>query len=324
MISLVERWVTLRITDYTSEDIKTSGNSIEENQPMVALSSSYPSWGGFIDSLSGILKGMPPEDDEQPKRLSYVNQVFNTHYNKPKYESNTDKYQTYLYLSHFVDNVHYSYNSNNSSVHHSSFNSYLTHIIGAQDIAAYNTFLDYQQHAFLMTSVSGSINSFNNLKDKMNELDLSTQELIDEINSDRAHGIGRVNELTQQVAEDLDITASEAKELVNNLLNLTAKSYKELPVDEMSERLYEQIEEYTETNSIQFVDLSGTVIEAFEGLINDVATLRHTGGMIAGSCLALDAVANAYHFGALGSLRSTFSGRYGQRIYIEYGLIPWP
>jgi hypothetical protein len=285
--------------------------------------------GSSIDWIAGAVNNMylanpPASTTEQKLRLQYVQHVFDTVYTASKYQNQAQIYNTYLYVSHFIDNPQYSYSEGNG-VYHSSFNSYHTELISAGDKSAYNAFVDYQTNAYLFDSIGTAVESYSAVKAYCNREGISFTDFTDELVGESAELVNYLEDLVTTLQDQLDLTESAAYELIGKCMDTLAKDFRNIPVDEMSDALYEQIEDYADTASpILITNLSGTIFEAFEGIINNCAMASMCRNLIASIYLSIDTYEASFHIGSVLNLAATRSGRFGERIFIYYGLDPLP
>ena len=322
----------LRILTYTSEDFEApSGlqSAPQFNTQSLDIQVNTTSSGaGYINWINGVVNNMfladPPSDNEARLRLDYIYEKFNSFYTASKYDSLEETYLRYLYISHFIDNPQYTY-SGGSSVYHSSFANSYTHIISLNDISYYDSFLAYQQNAYLLDTVGYAVNAVNTIKSVIQNNNMTVADFTSAVGNEFQLVAQMEYEIVSTLTTTYDLSYDAASALYHSCLATLAQDYNNISVEDMQTRLYTQATDYISSDTpIDVVELHGTMFEAFQGIVNNTVMTRFAGGVIGAVCLSMDSLETAYHMGAVLNLAVSRHFRVADRMLIYYGLDPLP
>lgn len=244
--------------------------------------------------------GNPPESpQEQSERIRYVTQVALNRYGSKYGTQDFSKYVLYLYMSHYIDNPYYSKNS-------PSFDSIYAYVITADDIRAYENFINQSKFAMFSSNLVNLVDEFKTATSDIYELrDSARKGKMVSINTATA-----LYELSGFVPDSDPDTESLQEEMGKRAYLITA-SFKDhyestSSVRELLDAIYLDLE--PEDVSQQYIDTS---VLGFIGLMAGTTTVFGLGLSV--SLCYFNLYMNIYDRARLVALHYSLSGRIAVR-----------
>lgn len=165
--------------------------------------------------------GNPPHSaEEQIARMDYITNILNTEYLDSKYDRGL--YTTYLYTSHYIENVTYDRTATNEK----NFGyPVLANIISENDIESFNTFYNITSGNAVVDNFITFINGFDTLKTSG-----LTKLTIQEITNSKLNSIeGEVGNYIEELNNLGIVDTSSIKEASSNIVQQYVNVIKENP-----------------------------------------------------------------------------------------------